>query len=314
MIPGEKNVTSALPAQVQVIVRDWLSSNHVLLKSSEGHVLIDSGYVRHVPVTLRLLESPHALADDPLALIVNTHCHSDHMGGNAAVARRYGCPIAIPAGEAELIEDWNGEALLLDYADQEAERFVVSRKLYPGETYGWADLEWQALAAPGHDMGALMFFNAEHGILVSGDALWRRGFGVLMPPEIEPRALAATRATLDLIASLPVRVVIPGHGDPFSQVDAALEVAYGRLARFEDNPASLAPYALKVLFAFALLIQRRFAIEELPAYVQRVGVFRDFNAQFLHQPATDLADWLAMELTRSGAAHREGGWLVAGMR
>ena len=35
-------------------------------------------------------------------------------------------------------------------------------------------------------MGALVFYNAEHRILISGDALWEHGFGFVMPPEIDP--------------------------------------------------------------------------------------------------------------------------------
>jgi glyoxylase-like metal-dependent hydrolase (beta-lactamase superfamily II) len=83
-----------------VFVRDWLSSNNILLKSRDGHVLIDSGYVRHAPLTLALLASERGLGHDPLAKLVNTHCHSDHMGGNAAVARAYDCPIAVPRASA----------------------------------------------------------------------------------------------------------------------------------------------------------------------------------------------------------------------
>ena len=101
--PGPRSaddmVAHLLPPQVHVFVRDWLSANHVLLKSPAGHVLVDTGYVRHVPLTLALLASPRGLGAEPLAQVVNTHCHSDHMGGNAAVARAYGCGIAVPEGE-----------------------------------------------------------------------------------------------------------------------------------------------------------------------------------------------------------------------
>ena len=45
------------------------------------------------------------------------------------------------------------------------ERFDVDQALVPGSTHVWGDLEWRALAAPGHDMGALVFFNPEHRIL-----------------------------------------------------------------------------------------------------------------------------------------------------
>ena len=45
----------AFPPQLHVFVRDWLSSNNVVLRSRDGHVVIDTGYVRHAPLTLALL-------------------------------------------------------------------------------------------------------------------------------------------------------------------------------------------------------------------------------------------------------------------
>ncbi len=190
------------PPQMHVFVRDWLSSNNILLKSRDGHVLIDSGYGRHAPLTLALLASARGLGDAPLSFLVNTHCHSDHVGGNAAIVRRYDCPVAVPAAEAPLVERWDGKALLYDYCDQRIERFAVDHVLPANSTHVWGDLEWQALAAPGHDMGALVFYNAEHRILISGDALWEHGFGFVMPPEVDPAALPATRATIEMLAAL----------------------------------------------------------------------------------------------------------------
>jgi len=187
---------------VHVFVRDWLSANHVLLRSRDGHVLVDTGYSRHVPLTIGLVEGHRGLDGEPLAKVVNTHGHSDHVGGNAALAARHGCPIAVPAAEAPLFRAWDEKALLYGYADQRVDRFDVDETIESGSTHVWGGLEWQALAAPGHDMGALVFFNPEHRILISGDALWQRGFGFLMPRALDPRAMPAARATLDLIASL----------------------------------------------------------------------------------------------------------------
>ena len=123
---------SPLPPQLHVFVRDWLSANNILLKSRDGHVLIDSGYVTHAPLTLQLLTSERGLGAEPLAKLVNTHCHSDHIGGNAAVHAAYGCPIEVPEAEAPLIERWDTTALLLDYADQSADRFTVDAVLRSG--------------------------------------------------------------------------------------------------------------------------------------------------------------------------------------
>jgi glyoxylase-like metal-dependent hydrolase (beta-lactamase superfamily II) len=295
--------------QLHVFVRDWLSSNNILLKSRDGHVLIDSGYVRHAPLTLALLATPQGIGDAPLSRLVNTHCHSDHMGGNGAIQTHYGCHISLPVGEAPLVAVWDEQTLLLDYCDQRADRFSCEETISPGETRIWGDLEWRALAAPGHDMGALVFFNPEHGILISGDALWQNGYGFVMPREIDPQAMPATRATLEMLARLPIRVVIPGHGDPFSDVAAALERAFARTAAFEADTLRVARHALKVVLVFALLDKQRMRQDELPAYLDRVGIYRDFNARFFRVPPAVLADRLVGELERAGAVRREDGWL-----
>jgi len=75
-----------LPAGVQVFERGWLSSNNILLTDADSATLVDSGYFSHAAQTLALLE--HALAGRALDRLVNTHLHSDHCGGNAALQAR----------------------------------------------------------------------------------------------------------------------------------------------------------------------------------------------------------------------------------
>ncbi len=202
----------------------------------------------------------------------------------------------MPEAEAPLVERWDGKALLYDYCDQRIERFAVDRALPPDTTHVWGDLEWQALAAPGHDMGALVFYNAEHRILISGDALWEHGFGFVMPPEIDAAALPATRATIDMLGRLDIRVVIPGHGEPFTGVAAALDRARNRIAAFEADSLRVARHALKVNLMFTLLDKQRMALADMPDYVERVGIYRDFNARFFRLPPAKLAELLVGEL------------------
>jgi len=303
-------IPSLFPPQLHVFVRDWLSANNIVLKSRDGHVLIDSGYVRHKQVTLALLATERGIGSDPLAWLVNTHCHSDHVGGNAAIVARYGCPVAVPQGEAPLVERWDQKTLLYDYCDQEMERFTVDQVIVPGSTHVWGDLEWRALAAPGHDMGALVFHNAEHQILISGDALWEHGFGFVMPREIDPAALPATRATIEMLAGLDARVVIPGHGEPFTDVAAALARARKRLEAFEVDSLRVARHALKVNLVFTLLDRQRLPLADMPAYVERIGIYREFNALFFQLPPAKLAELLIGELEKAGAVRRVDGWLL----
>jgi glyoxylase-like metal-dependent hydrolase (beta-lactamase superfamily II) len=264
-----------------------------------------------VPLTLALVGSRQGLDGGLLSLLVNTHCHSDHMGGNAALQRAYGCPIAVPQNELPAIAAWDTRALLLDYAGQTAERFTADRALVPDTIERWGDLDWRLLAAPGHDMGALVFYNEAHRILVSGDALWRDGFGVVMPKEIDAAALPATRATLDMLSRLDVAVVIPGHGEAFTDYRAALERAYSRLSAFESDAMRVARHVVKVMLTFTLLDRERIPLGELASYLARVPLFVEFNARYLRRTPEALAQWLVDELCRVGAARLADGVLVS---
>ena len=299
-----------IPPSVHVIVRDWLSSNHVLLRDIDGHVLVDTGYSRHAPMTLALLRGEAALGAQPLALVVNTHCHSDHIGGNALLARTYGCPILVPEGEADIVGRWDERALLLTWADQRAERFAFEGVLCAGDRHFWGGLEWETVAAPGHDMGALVFFNAEHGVLISGDALWENGFGFVLPPEMDPACLPAARAALEAISRLPVRVVIPGHGEPFAEVGTALERAWRRLEAMEADSNRIARSILKGLLVYALLDHQRMPLAALPRYFEEVPCYREINELFFRLPARELAQRVLEELRRGHAVRIEEGWLM----
>ena len=299
--------------QIRVFERGWLSSNNILLLGAGDHALIDTGYLSHAPQTVALVESELAkrAGGEPLARLLNTHCHSDHMGGNAAIQARYACRTSIPVGEAPLIEAWDEEALLLAYADQRAERFRVDETIAPGDTLRLGDFEWQALAAPGHDPHALMFYAPEAKMLISGDALWENGFGVIFPQMFgRTTAFAETRCTLDTIAELDVEIVIPGHGPVFTEVDAALERAFSRLDAYEEDPGRLARHAAKVMLTFALLDRRSMSLADLPAYVGRVPILRDINNRYLAMTPEHLAEWLVHELERARAIRREGGMIV----
>ena len=298
-----------LPPQIRVIVRDWLSANNIILRGRDTNVLIDTGYVSRASETLSLLRKPKHLGSEPLNWLVNTHCHSDHMGGNAAIQRAYACRTSVPEGEAELIRAWDTRGLWLDYAGQHAERFDFDDVVVSGRTYRWGDLEWLAIAAPGHDPGALMFYCAEERALITGDALWENGFGIVLPDV--PEELEEARRTLDAIAALDVRVVIPGHGPPFAGVAGALERSFARVDALRGNPERIARNVLKVMLMFSLLDRESIPLATLPDYLAGVPIYREYNERYFKQTAAQLADWLVGELEKSRAARRAGGLLLA---
>jgi len=298
-----------LPESVRVIVRDWLNANHVLCLGSDGNVLIDAGHVTHADDTLRLVREQ--LAGRPLHRLINTHCHSDHMGGNAAVRRAFGCPIWIPAAEAPLVDAWDQRGLWLEYAGQQAERFAFDSVVRPGDQLRLGDADWSALAAPGHDMGALMFWCETTGILISGDALWEHGFGIVLPGDGCRDRLQAARDTLVSIRALRPRLVIPGHGRPFEDVDGAVERGLSRVTAFEADETKLARHVMKVMFVFTLLERAGMHAASVPGFLAQVPLYTEYDAAWFGLGSDGLADMLVGDLVRSGAVARDGDRLQA---
>ena len=297
-----------LPASMRVFERGWLSANNILFSGRAGTTLVDSGYVTHADQTLALVR--HALDGRPLDRVVNTHLHSDHCGGNAALKEAFACRIAVPVAEADKVRTWNEEALSYRATGQQCARFSVDETVAPGDVLVMGDLQWQALAAPGHDPHALLFWCEEEGILIAGDALWQNGFGVIFPELAGEPGFDEVRATLDLIASLRPGLVIPGHGAPFADVAAALQRAYGRLDFLAADPVRNAENAVKVLLKFLLLEHRSMPLADVEALFETVPLLVLARERFLPRPAAELARWAVQALVKAGVARLQGELLL----
>ncbi len=93
-----------------------------------------------------------------LALILNTHHHSDHTGGNMKLQNLYGAPIIGPAKEAHKIEG-------------------LSRGVGQGDIVTFSDLRGQVIETPGHTAGSLSFYFPSLKAVFSGDTLFPLGCG-----------------------------------------------------------------------------------------------------------------------------------------
>lgn len=306
----------ALPAGITVFERGWLSSNNILLQAVPGTgggpcALVDSGYASHCVQTVALLE--RALGAQPLELLLNTHLHSDHCGGNASLQQRFaGLHTAIPPGQAESVRTWDVPALGYQATGQQCPQFRFDSLLQPGQDIALGAHRWQVHAAPGHDPHAVLLFEPAARILISADALWQHGFGVVFPELEGEHAFTEVAATLALIARLAPQTVIPGHGGVFTDVDAALERAQRRLDRFVRAPLQHAHYAAKVLVKFKLLELQRVPLAQLMDWaLQTPHCARLHRSHFASSGS--LVEWieaLVADLVRSGAAARDGDWVL----
>jgi glyoxylase-like metal-dependent hydrolase (beta-lactamase superfamily II) len=293
-----------MPPGVVLLERGWLSSNNILLCGVNSCALVDSGYACHAPQTLALVTGQ--LHGRLLDVLLNTHLHSDHCGGNAALQAHYPrLQTLIPPGQAQHVAAWDPYALSYTPTGQHCERFSFSATLQPGTELELGGLRWQVHAAPGHDPNSVILFEPTSRLLLSADALWENGFGVVFPELDGDDAFTEVSDTLDLIESLEPQIVIPGHGRAFSDVSPALARARKRLNGFVNNPAKHQHYAAKVMIKFKLLAEQAIAWDALKSWAKTTDLL--LQLQHSQTSVADFDEWinqLVNELVASGAAAR----------
>lgn len=293
---------------ITVFERGWLSSNNILIEGAETTALVDSGYSTHASQTLALVQQ--ALQTRPLDLLLNTHLHSDHCGGNAALQCMYPqMTTLIPPGQVAAVSNWDPEALTHEPTGQTCPAFKIQGVLKPGETIQLGDVHWEIHAARGHDPHSVIFFEPSGRILISADALWENGFGVVFPELEDISAFDEVADTLTLIEALKPAIVIPGHGTVFAGVDDALRRARSRLDQFKKEPEKHRRHALKVLIMFKLLEWQSVNVQDLFHWYVKTPYISTIERRTsmleespLHMAFTSLIN----ELAKSGALRREG--------
>jgi glyoxylase-like metal-dependent hydrolase (beta-lactamase superfamily II) len=298
---NDVDLNGILPG-LSVFERGWLSSNNILLRSPGDCVLVDSGYWTHSAQTVGLVE--HLLGQAELTCIINTHLHSDHCGGNAALQARYpNCGVLVPEGLAASVHPWDPVALTYVPTGQHCPPFRHTGLIHPQTTVRLADNEWQVHGSPGHDPDSVILFQPGSRVLLSADALWEQGFGVLFPELAGHGACEDAARTLDLIAKLQPDYVIPGHGRPFREIGAALASARTRLESFAKDPRKHARHGAKVLLKFRLLEIRRCSLDAMLAWAEEASYFRTIcDTWFASVPVRAFAKELLESLVASKAA------------
>jgi glyoxylase-like metal-dependent hydrolase (beta-lactamase superfamily II) len=296
---------AVLPATLTVLERGWLSSNNVVFDDGDSTSVVDTGYASHAEQTVQLVRV--ASAGKPLARIVNTHLHSDHVGGNAALQAAFGASITIPPGLAAAVHRWDEEALSYTPMRQLCPRFGFDSLLEPGDSIELGGLAWQVVGAPGHDVHMVMLYNDDERILLSSDALWEDGFGAIFP-EIEGESgFAEERSVLEWVGRVRPRVVIPGHGRPFVEVSAALDRAMRRLDALAASPERNARHIAKVMVKFWLLQVRSSTLPEVIGRLAGTRYLEAIRARFFaDQTSAAVIERAVTELVASGAARRHG--------
>ena len=161
----------------------------------DGDIIIDPGDD---------LEKLLKAAARPRAILL-THGHFDHMLSAEEMQKRFDIPVYIHPGDAQMLSDARASA----YAP-EAAKLPMPRNI-DWQPYEKNIFDFDVIHTPGHTQGSVCLYNADNGVLFSGDTLFRAGFG---RTDLEGGSMEQLRRSLFLLFKLaPETKVYPGHGE-----------------------------------------------------------------------------------------------------
>jgi glyoxylase-like metal-dependent hydrolase (beta-lactamase superfamily II) len=237
-------------------------SANVVLVTGPRPVLVDSGS-GSVPsdAALRAFLAEHGIAPEDLAWLALTHFHADHAGGAAGLQRDHGVPVAAHASEAALVNARDPRACDARFLGFAVGPFTVGRALEDGDAVEGL----RVVHTPGQTPGHVAYWLPEQRVAITGDLL--QAADVSWIPFAGPwaeGALERTRESVERIAALRPRLVLPGHGPPVRDVPAALALARERYAAFAAEPERAVWHAVRRATVSHLMIAAR-APSELAA-------------------------------------------------
>lgn len=215
------------PGVVRIGLPD--KASHAYLFLGRRLALVDSGKAETVPALLAALHRLGVLPE-AISLVVLTHEHYDHAGGAAAFPRAL--LAAHPLAAAKL-----------RHGDHRATNLPQARvpdlELEEGSVLRLGGFSLRVLHTPGHSSGSICLYERSRGILVTGDTVFAEGTLALIQAS---GSRGDHIASLERLAQLPSRLMLPGHGrlsdDPRGDLATTLDAARGSIIEEEWESAS----------------------------------------------------------------------------
>ena len=139
------------------------------VEDSDRAVIIDPG--EEAPRILKAVEELGVTVD----AILLTHCHFDHIGAVAPVAKATGAPVYCPEIELPALADIMSFVPWPDFGPYES--YDADETVAGGERLELAGLELDVIFTPGHSPGHVSYSVPDHSVMFSGDVLFKGSVG-----------------------------------------------------------------------------------------------------------------------------------------
>jgi hydroxyacylglutathione hydrolase len=236
------------------IERGYLNANHFVYRA-KSPILIDTGYIADFSETEKLISNLGVNLSE-ISLIISTHTHCDHIGGNRIIQQKSGCDIALHEVGRYFIDTLDDWSTWWRYYNQEADFFTVTRTLQDGEAVAIGPHEFQVIYTPGHASDGIVLYNSREKVLISSDTLWENDSAVMTLRVEGSRALFDMRQSLEKIESLDVNTVYPGHGQPFGDMKHAIAKSKERIERYFREPDQIGNDLIKKILVYTLMMKK----------------------------------------------------------
>jgi len=176
----------------------------------DKEVLVDTGTGLFFP---QIRENLINLGIDPkkIKLIVNTHCHFDHVGGDKSFRDLCNAEIAIHENDAQALEEGDNNLTLATMFGKKMKSITVDRRLKERDRIKTSNFCFEVIHTPGHTPGSICLYESKKKILISGDTLFSDGIGRSDLPGGDSDLL---RESLKKLSKLKITYLLPGHGMP----------------------------------------------------------------------------------------------------
>ncbi len=255
------------------IERGYLNGNHFVYRS-KSPILIDTGYISDFHETERLITELGVNLSD-ISLIINTHTHCDHIGGNQIIQQKSGCDIALHKAGKHFIDTQDDWSTWWKYYNQEADFFRCTKTLADGDIIAIGPHEFQVIYTPGHASDGIVLYNRREKILISSDTLWENDIAVMTLQVEGSMALFHMQESLRKLESLDVRRIYPGHGRPFGNMQKAILKSNEKIERYLVDRDSIGNDLIKKIIVYTLLMKKTIKEKDFFPYLMDTYWFKE---------------------------------------